>query len=145
MKTKILNEEPARTIAIVFEPGDNVMVGLSKLVKELGISAGQISGVGAFKSAVVGFFDREQHDYQRIIVNEQVEVLAFAGVIALAGEEPKPHIHVVLGKSDGTAHGGHLLEAEVWPTLELILEELPGYLRRKFDAETNIPLIDLNA
>jgi hypothetical protein len=65
------------------------------------------------------------------------------GDIALSGEEPKLHAHAVLGKADGTACGGHILEAHIWPTLEVILTESPRYLRRKVDPDTGLALIDI--
>jgi len=52
---------------------------------------------------------------------------------------------VVVGKSDGTAHGGHLIEARLFPTLELILVESPKYLKRRLDQETGFAPIDLDA
>lgn len=82
------------------------------------------------------FLEREKKDYKKIPINEQVEVLSLIGDIALAGQEPKLHAHVVLGKADRTACGGHLLEAHVWPTLEVVLTESPRHLRRKLDEET---------
>jgi len=53
----------------------------------------------------------------------------------------KLHAHVVIGKSDGSAHGGHLLKGHVWPTLELFLTETSEQLQRRVDEETNLPLI----
>jgi uncharacterized protein len=52
------------------------------------------------------------------------------------------HAHVVLGRSDGTALGGHLLEVHVWPTLEVVLDESPAHLRKRSDPETGPALID---
>ena len=63
--------------------------------------------------------------------------------IALDRGEPKVHAHIVVGKSDGTAHGGHLLEARVRPTLEVILTESPRHLHKRFDPESGLALIDL--
>ena len=60
----------------------------------------------------------------------------------LKDDRPQVHAHVVLGKADGTAHGGHVLEAHVWPTLEVVLTESPKHLHRKFDPETGLALID---
>jgi len=47
----------------------------------------------------------------------------------------------VIGKSDGTAHGGHLMEAYVRPILEVIVIESPAHLHRKLDKETGLALI----
>lgn len=65
------------------------------------------------------------------------------GDVALYGNESKVHAHVVLGKENGIAMGGHLLKAIVHPTLELIIEETPGYLQRRMDEETGLPLIKI--
>jgi L-alanine-DL-glutamate epimerase-like enolase superfamily enzyme len=48
---------------------------------------------------------------------------------------------MVVGKSDGTAHGGHIVEAHVWPILELIITESPRHLHRFLDQETGLALI----
>ena len=92
----------------------------------------------------LGYFDWEKKEYKRIPVREQVEVLSLVGDIALDEKgQPKVHAHVVVGKSDGTAHGGHLLEAHVRPTMEVTLAEAPRYLHRKYDPESKIALIRL--
>jgi predicted DNA-binding protein with PD1-like motif len=80
-----------------------------------------------------------------IAVGEQVEVLSLVGDIALDGDEPKVHAHAVLGRRDGSTVGGHLLEAHVRPTLEVVLVESPAYLRRLHDAASGIALIRLDA
>lgn len=58
--------------------------------------------------------------------------------------EPQVHAHVVIGKSDGSAHGGHLLEARVWPTLEIVLAQSAEPLRKRVDPETGLALIALD-
>jgi predicted DNA-binding protein with PD1-like motif len=99
---------------------------LTAFAKEHRLSASQFTALGAFRDCVLGYFDWEKKDYARISIEEQVEVLALVGDIALNDGEPKLHPHVVVGKSDGTAHGGHLLEAHVRPTLEVIITERPS-------------------
>ena len=91
----------------------------------------------------LGYFDRDRRDYTRIPLAEQVEVLSLLGIITLDGSKPKLHAHIVVGQADGTARGGHLLEGRVWPTLEVIVEELPRHLQRRTDPETGLALIDL--
>jgi uncharacterized protein len=59
--------------------------------------------------------------------------------------QPTVHAHVVVGKADGTAHGGHLMEAHVRPTLEVILVESPSFLQRTMDPESGLALIDISA
>src|SRR5437868_2713555 len=142
MKSKLINENP-RTFAVIFETGDEVTEELKEFAKEQKLSASQFTAIGAFNEVLLGFFNFETKDYQRIPIAEQVEVLSLLGDIALEGNEPKIHAHVVLGKSDGTAHGGHLLRAHVRPTLEVILTESPRHLHRKMDSATGLALIRL--
>jgi Plants and Prokaryotes Conserved (PCC) domain len=65
------------------------------------------------------------------------------------GQRPKNirmlHAHVVVGKADGTVYGGHFLRGRVWPTLEMIVSEMSVHLRRNYDEETGLVLIDLSA
>ena len=143
MKTKLIHDDEEKTFAIIFDKGDEVASGLLSFAKDNNLSASRFTAIGAFERVTLGFFERERKDYKRIIINEQVEVLSLVGDIASDGGEPKVHAHVVVGKADGTAHGGHLLEARVWPTLEVILVESPEHLRRKIDKETGLALISL--
>jgi len=141
VKTKLIHDDGEKTFALVFDKGDEVAGGLLAFAKENNLSASHFTAIGAFERVTLGFFERERKDYKRIAIDEQVEVLSLVGDIALEGDEPKVHAHVVVGKADGTAHGGHLLEARVWPTLEVILVESPRHLRRKLDNETGLALI----
>lgn len=105
----------------------------------------QLTAIGAFSELKLGFFDRQQKAYKTIRVNEQVEVLSFSGNIVQKDGKPTLHAHVVVGKSDGTAHGGHFLEGRVWPTLEMIVSEMPAHLRSSHDEESGLALINLAA
>ena len=146
MKQKLLHEDSGqKTFAVVFDTGDEVVSGLLAFAKEKGLGASHFKAIGAFSDVTFGFFDLGARDYQKIQVNEQVEALSLIGNIALSKGEPKLHAHVVVGKADGTAHGGHLIEAHVRPTLEVFVVESPERLVRKTDDETGLPLIDLDA
>ena len=143
MKAKVLHADGERTFALVFETGDEPMEGLLDFAKRERLTSGHFTAIGAFEEATLAYFDWAQKEYVRISVREQVEVLSLVGDIAVEGAAPKVHAHVVLSKRDGTAHGGHLLEARVRPTLEVILVQPPGHLRRRFDAASRLPLIDI--
>ncbi len=63
--------------------------------------------------------------------------------MALKDGEPQVHAHVVVGRRDATTLGGHLVEAHVRPTLEVILVESPAHLRKQIDPESGLALIRL--
>jgi uncharacterized protein len=66
------------------------------------------------------------------------------GDVAVSEGKPTLHMHAVLGRSDGTTVGGHLLEGHVRPTLEITLTQSPSHLRKHKDPETGLALSDLD-
>jgi predicted DNA-binding protein with PD1-like motif len=145
MRAKVIDHACERTWALVFETGDEVVSTLEGFARECGLEAARFTAIGAFRDATLGYFDWEKKAYERIPIGEQVEVLALVGDVAITEGAPKLHAHVVVGKRDGTAHGGHLLEAHVRPTLEVMLIESPAYLRRVHDPRSGLALIDVDA
>jgi len=144
MKAKLLSRsDGVASYVLIFDSGDEFISGLTSFAKEQKLDASHFSAVGAFSGATLGFFDIGAKEYRKIPVDEQVEVLSLDGDIALDKGEPKVHAHVVVGKSDGTTRGGHVMEAHVRPTLEVMLEESPAQLKRVFDPESGLALIAL--
>ena len=145
MKSKLINESGEKTFVVIFEKGDEVVETLRRFANNQRLLASHFTAIGALSDVVIGFFDVVKKHYQKIPIREQVEVLSLTGDIAYEGDVPKIHAHIVVAKADGTAHGGHLIEGHVFPTIELILVESPKYLHRRLDKETGLALIDLAA
>lgn len=135
-----------RTLAIVLATGDEAMACLKQFADAEHITSAQFTAIGAFETAVLGYFDWSSKEYRRNPVDEQVEVASLTGDIAI-GPDGKPalHIHCVLGRRDGSALAGHLIEGRVRPTLEVILVESPAHLRKRHDPESGLALIDPQA
>lgn len=144
MRTKLINSDSQRTFVAILDPGDEVLSSLRDFAMREGVTAAQLTAIGAFSGAVLGYFDWNTKQYRRIPVEEQVEVVSLIGDVAL-GDDRRPalHIHAVLGRSDGSALGGHLLEGHVRPTLEVVVTESPAHLHRRKDEETGLALIRL--
>jgi predicted DNA-binding protein with PD1-like motif len=143
MKTNLLHTRHTheRTFVLVFEVGEEPCALLDAFAERENLSASRITAVGGFSSAVLGYFDRGARRYEHIQVNEQAEVLSILGDVARDEGKPVAHMHAILGLRDGTTRGGHLLEARVWPTLELVLTEWPARLRKEVRAGVGLPLI----
>ena len=143
MQQKLLNEmNGQRTFAVVLDSGEEVTAALQSFVKAQHIAAAQITAIGAFKRLVLKYFDWESKRYLDNPVNEQVEVASLIGDVAIAPSgEPSLHIHLVVGKRDGTALAGHLGSAEVRPTLEVVVTESPAHLKKVQDPVTGLALI----
>jgi predicted DNA-binding protein with PD1-like motif len=145
MKSKLLATAAGqRTFAVIFDTGDEVMAGLQAFAREQQLAGSHFTAIGACRAVTLGYFEWEAKQYRSLPVDEQVEVLSLVGDISLTPDgQPRVHAHIVVGKADGTAHGGHLLRAAVRPTLEVILTESPTHLQRQPDPDAGIPLIRL--
>ena len=120
------------------------LLGLA-LVAPLLLTAAQLSAIGAFARAELAYFDWETKAYQPIRVEEQVEVASMLGDIGTdESGAPALHAHLVLGRRDGSAVAGHLVEATVRPTLEVVIIEAPAHLRRRKDPATGLALLRLD-
>jgi hypothetical protein len=143
MRYKLVEERP-RTYVLIFDTGDELAEGLKKFAQSQKLAGSSFKAIGALQSVKLGWFNWETKKYETAVAfQEQVELLSLIGDIAMKDGEPQVHAHVVVGRRNGTAHGGHLLEARVRPTCEVVLTESPEHLQKRMDPESGIALIRL--
>ncbi len=142
--TYTLIDERPRTYAVVFQTGDELAAGLTGFARKEGLSAASFKAVGGLSSVRLAWFSWERKRYEpSVTLDEQLELLSLIGDVAVKDGEPQVHAHVVVGKRDGTAHGGHLLSACVRPTCEVVLVESPARLQKRIDPDSGLALIHL--
>ncbi|MFI7426839.1 PPC domain-containing DNA-binding protein [Micromonospora sp. NPDC049836] len=141
MRTVELHQPTGRVLVVVCDKGEDPVDAIGDALDRHDLRAGRVTAVGGFQEADVGWFDRRERDYRRIAAREQVEVLSLVGDVASRDGRPSLHVHAVLGRSDGSTLGGHLLSARVWPTLEVIITEVSPELAKRVDPETGLALI----
>jgi predicted DNA-binding protein with PD1-like motif len=147
MKSQLLSDTAdAQVHVVILDSGEEALAALTEFANDKKLAAASLTAIGAFEKATVGWFDLASKSYRKIEVGEQSEVLSAVGDVA-TGDDGKAslHIHIVLGLSDGSTRGGHLLAGTVRPTLEVVLTEVPSKLRRKKRADLGIALIDIGA
>ena len=141
-RSTLVSDGDAKTYLLVFHTGQEVMKGLLAFARKHHLVAGHLTGSGAVRDAIIGYFDPQTNTYLRNHEKGQAEVLSLTGNLALDNNEPFLHVHVALGRRDGSGRGGHLFEATDRPTVELVLTAYPRPVRRKIDPETGLPLLD---
>ncbi|MGN6783296.1 MAG: PPC domain-containing DNA-binding protein [Marmoricola sp.] len=142
MQTRLLDETGGlRTWVLVMDKDDEAYEQIGRFARDHGVTAASLTAVGAAKAVTLGYFDPEIMEYRPTDVDEQMEVLSLVGDIAMKGDTPAVHAHLVLGRRDSSTLGGHLKRLVAWPTLEVVVEETPAVLRKVVDAETGLALI----
>jgi predicted DNA-binding protein with PD1-like motif len=141
MRFTLLATQP-KTYAVIFETGDELASGLSRFATEQKLAGSSFKAIGAVSSVKLAWLDWKTKQYHPSVdLNEQMELVSLIGDVALKDGQPQVHAHVIVAKSDGTAHGGHLLEAHIRPTCEVILTENPLHLRKQIDPSTGLAMI----
>jgi hypothetical protein len=144
MKSRLAAEQGSeRTFVLILDEGEEAFAAIARFAAENGLSGASLTALGAFARAKVGWFDLEAKTYRPIAVDEQCEALSLIGDIA-TGDDGKPsvHMHAVLGLKDGQVRGGHFLEGQVRPTLEVVIVETPAHLHRRKRPGLGVALID---
>jgi uncharacterized protein len=143
MKVQLLGENcGVKNYAIVLAKGDEVMSGLTDFARQYKVTSASFTAIGAFSHATVAWFDDNKKEFKLIPIKQQVELVSMIGDIALSGDQPAVHTHVSVASPDGAVRGGHLIEAYVFPTLELFITVYPQALHKQLDEATGLKLID---
>ena len=146
-QARLVDSSPSgmKSYALILRRGDEVATALAEFARRERVVNAHFDAIGAVVDPEVAWFDPAHGQYKGITRHEQMEVLNLSGDIALAdNDQPVVHAHVVLGASDGSSWGGHLLRATVSPTLEVFVTSFPDALHKKLDPETGLQLIDLS-
>jgi hypothetical protein len=146
MKARLLSENArVKNYVIVLAKGDEVMSGLTDFARENKVTSASFTAIGAFSRATVAWFDDSRKEFKLNPINQQVELVSMIGNITLVNDKPAVHTHVSVASSDGTVRGGHLINAVVFPTLELFMTVYPEPLHKQPDEATELELIDPSA
>jgi predicted DNA-binding protein with PD1-like motif len=144
MQSKLVSKPTETRVWIaILKTGEEAKQSLLQLAKTEKIDNASFVALGAFEKATIAYFDWQQKKYKDIPIQEQVEVIILVGdIVPDEKGEPSLHVHVVLGRSDGSTRGGHLQEGHVRPTLEITVTETPAHLTRRQHPELGLALIE---
>src|SRR6201989_1299824 len=112
MQVQLLTrEEQTKEYAVIFSKGDEAFSGLLEFAQKYHVTSAHFTAIGALNAATLGWFDPQRKMYKKIPIQGQHEVIGMSGDIALYQGNPVVHTHMLVGNSDGTTQGGHVLAA----------------------------------
>lgn len=113
---------------------------IKEICEKNNIKLGTVEGIGAIKSATFGFFNPETKQYQEKTFVVPMEITSLLGNITTKNGETYLHIHMNAAGSDYKTIGGHLVNATISLTGEIIIKEIKGSVERKFSDEVGLNL-----
>jgi len=130
------------TYIVRLDSGEGIIETLTAFCAAEGIRAASITGVGTCVEAELGSLDWETKIHRPRKIAEHCEIAALVGNVSVQDGKPLVHLHATLADAECRSYSGHLHEALIKATGEIIITPLPGELRRTKDPDTGLNLID---
>ncbi len=129
-------------VILRLEKGEEIISSLLTLINELDIKSGRVSGIGATNNVTIGVFDASTKEYHKKNITEDMEILSLSGNLSKMNGLPYVHVHGTFASLE-KVYGGHLNEAYVSATAEIILDLFDVTVEREYCEETGLNLIKL--
>ena len=125
------------------DSGERLIETLSALCAAEGIRAASITGIGTCVEAELGSLDWETKSHRPRKIAEHCEIAALVGNVSVQDGKTVVHLHATLADAECRSYSGHLHEAVIKATAEIVITPLPGDLPRRQDPATGLNLIDI--
>lgn len=133
---------------IRLDKGDEILSSLAAVCGKEGVTAASVQGIGGCGKAVVGVFDLATRTYRRREVCALSELVSLDGNATVYEGAPYLHLHASFAYHDADGEprllSGHLLEAVIELTGEIILAPADGVITRRYDEELGIRVWDFS-
>ena len=120
------------------KPKQELFAEITSYCQEHQLTSGIVQGIiGSVETARLNFLMELPGKYQSIDYDGPLEIVCAQGSVALKDKTPIVHIHVQLSTQE-MCIGGHLAQATVFSTAEVIIGELDYQLHRQLDDYTGL-------
>ena len=129
------------TYVVRLNRGEEVIEELKKLCKEEDIKLAEITGLGASNLVEIGVFNPGTKEYNTKVFEGMFEITSLIGNVTRKDGEVYLHIHINFGDENGAVLGGHLVQAKISATSEIIIRGIPGEVGRELNEEIGLNLL----
>ena len=124
------------------ERGEEILSSLAALAEKEDIALGCVSGLGAVDRFTAGVFFPQEKVYRKNDFHGNFEITSLTGTITRMDGKPYLHLHMSAGNEYGKVMGGHLNEAHVSATCEIVVRVVEGSVGRAFKDEIGLNLFE---
>lgn len=121
---------------------EEIVTQLTSLCQKENISLGSVTGLGCVNSAKIGVFDTEKKVFLSRTYEGMFEIADLTGSVTTMNGAPYLHLHITIGSTElDQCISGHLAEATISGTAEIIIHAVNGRVEREFSPEIGLNLL----
>lgn len=139
MKSKISES----IILLRIDRGENIIESIKTFCEINKVECASVSGIGAADRITCGVYNVETKEYKELGFEGTFEILSLSGNITKMNNQPYIHIHITASDETGSCFGGHLKEARISATCEVVLNIINCSADRLYDDQTGLNLLDI--
>ena len=129
-----------KTIVMRIDRGEEVLTQLKAMALKEDIRLASVRALGATNDFTVGVFKTDEKKYYANHFTGDFEIVSLTGTISTMNGEYYAHLHMSAGDEQGRVFGGHLNEAVISATCEMVVEVIDGRVERARDEEIGLNL-----
>lgn len=132
------------TYVVRLNKGEEVISSLKELCDKENIKLAEITGLGASNLVEIGVFNVDTKEYNTKTFEGMFEITSLVGNATRKEGSVYLHIHINFGDEEGNVKGGHLVQAKISATSEIIVRKIEGEVERKLSDEIGLNLLEFN-
>lgn len=126
---------------IRLEKGEEIVAKVKELCEKEDVKLASLSGIGAVNKVTAGLFQTKEKKYVSKTYEGDMEIVSLGGNVSLMNGETYLHFHISVANEAGEVRGGHLTEAFISATGELVLTRIEGTVDREYSDEIGLNLL----
>ena len=133
-----------KTIIARIDKGEEILAQLKNIALKEEIKLASVRALGATDDFTVGVFKVDEKKYYANHFTGDFEIVSLTGTISTMNGEYYAHLHMSAGDEQGRVFGGHLNEAIISATCEMVIEVIDGQVDRVRDESVGLNLFHFN-
>lgn len=128
------------TIIARIDKDEEILEQVKQIALKEDIKLASVQALGAIRSFTAGVFKPKEKEYLSNEFTGNFEIVSLTGTINTMNQEFYCHLHLSAGNDQGQVFGGHLNQAIVSATCEMVIQIIDGVIDRYYDEQIGLNL-----
>ena len=128
------------TLIVRIDKNEEITEQIRIVAEKEQIRLASVQALGAVDDFTVGVFNTEEKQYYANRFQGPFEIVSLTGTISTMDGAFYQHLHMSAGDGKGVVYGGHLNQAVVSATCEMVIRVIDGEVDREMSEEIGLNL-----